>query len=55
LPDISSSINEDENGNNFFKFFIYEIEYEARIYEDNKLGDDLIKIERNDDEKIITV
>ena len=55
LPTITSSINEDEDGNNFFKFFIYEIEYEARIYEDNKLGDDLIKIERNDNEKIITV
>ncbi len=55
LSNINCSINKDENGDNFFKFFIYDTEYEARIYESNKLGSDLIKIKRNQDEKRIEV
>jgi len=55
LSNINCSINKDENGDNFFKFFIYDTEYEARIYESNKLGSDLIKIKRNQNEKIIKV
>jgi hypothetical protein len=55
LPNIDFSINKDEEGDNFLNFSILQNEYEARIYENNRLGTDLIKIERNEDKKIIKV
>ncbi len=57
LPSIDFSINRDVEGDDFLNFYfpIFENEYEARIYENNRLGKDLIKIEKDEDEKIIKV